>query len=277
MTSKLIPSDPESVMVIRDIAPNVTTLSVPFLRFGRIKIGGRATIVKLQSGSLAIFSPVALTPTVQSKLSSITPSPPTTYLIAPDMEHHIFLSSWATHYPRNHIIAPAGLKEKRLEQSKTDPSITPLDFKTEFTKENKYSLKITPEFDAEFSYEFVDAHPNKELVFVHHPSRTLIEADLIFNLPAVEQYSRVPDTDAASGWATKLFGGLQNTRGDAVWQKRMLWYAFGAKDRVGFGESMRRIGGWGFENLVPCHGETVLGTGKETFRKVAGWYLDEKK
>lgn len=44
MSDKLVPSDPEKVMVIRDVTPNVTTLSVPFLRFGMIKFGGRATI-----------------------------------------------------------------------------------------------------------------------------------------------------------------------------------------------------------------------------------------
>lgn len=44
MSSKLIPSNPSEVMVIRDITPNVVTLSVPFLRFGLIKVGGRGTI-----------------------------------------------------------------------------------------------------------------------------------------------------------------------------------------------------------------------------------------
>jgi len=45
MSSKLVPSDPASVMVIRDVVPRViTTLSVPFWRFGRVKIGGRGTI-----------------------------------------------------------------------------------------------------------------------------------------------------------------------------------------------------------------------------------------
>ncbi|KAH8638112.1 hypothetical protein IG631_05882 [Alternaria alternata] len=45
MSSKLVPSDPAAVMVIRDVVPRViTTLSVPFWRFGRIKIGGRGTI-----------------------------------------------------------------------------------------------------------------------------------------------------------------------------------------------------------------------------------------
>lgn len=47
MSDKLIPSNPEKVMVIRKVAPEILTLSVPFLRFGRIKIGGRATLGKL--------------------------------------------------------------------------------------------------------------------------------------------------------------------------------------------------------------------------------------
>lgn len=47
MSSKLIPANPADVMVIRDITPNVVTLSVPFKRFGMIPIGGRATIGEL--------------------------------------------------------------------------------------------------------------------------------------------------------------------------------------------------------------------------------------
>jgi phosphoserine aminotransferase len=44
MSSKLIPSNPSEVMVIRDISPNVVTFSVPFARFGIIRVGGRATL-----------------------------------------------------------------------------------------------------------------------------------------------------------------------------------------------------------------------------------------
>lgn len=45
MSQKLVPSDPSKVMVIREVVPRViTTMSVPFWRFGRIKIGGRGTI-----------------------------------------------------------------------------------------------------------------------------------------------------------------------------------------------------------------------------------------
>jgi hypothetical protein len=43
-SKKLVPSDPASVMVIRQLTPAVSTLSVPFKRFGLIKVGGRATV-----------------------------------------------------------------------------------------------------------------------------------------------------------------------------------------------------------------------------------------
>ncbi|KAF7567968.1 hypothetical protein PtrM4_125810 [Pyrenophora tritici-repentis] len=90
MSSKLVPSDPASVMVIRDVVPRViTTLSVPFWRFGRVKIGGRGTIVRLQSGSLAVFSPVALTDDVKAKVSELGE---VKYIAALDAEVHILLS-----------------------------------------------------------------------------------------------------------------------------------------------------------------------------------------
>lgn len=71
MTSKLIPSDPSAVMVIRKVTENITTLSAPFFRFGHIKVGGRGTLVKLQSGGVAVFSPVALTPEVKETVASL--------------------------------------------------------------------------------------------------------------------------------------------------------------------------------------------------------------
>jgi hypothetical protein len=71
MTSKLIPSNPSEVMVIRQITKNITTLSTPFSRFGHIHVGGRGTLVKLQSGGVAVFSPVALTPEVKETVSAM--------------------------------------------------------------------------------------------------------------------------------------------------------------------------------------------------------------
>ncbi|CZT08867.1 uncharacterized protein RAG0_13803 [Rhynchosporium agropyri] len=268
------PNDPT---VIREIVPGVTTISVPFLRFGRIKFGGRTTIVQLQTGTLAVFSPTPLTPLIKSHIASISNSPrPISYLIAPDLEHHMNLSSWHASFPTSHIIGPEGLPEKRAKANASDKSVTILPFSTIFTANDKRSTKVSEEFDREFEYEYVDAHPNREIVFFHKPSRTLIEADLLFNLPAAEQYSKSGE-DPTSGWATKLFAGLQNTRGEAVWQKRMLWYVFSKADREGFASSMQRINSWNFVNLVPCHGDSFVGDGKGIFEKVMQWHLQGKK
>lgn len=198
------------------------------------------------------------------------------YSVAPDLEHHIFLSAWSSEFPSAHVIAPEGLAEKRANQSKTDKSVTNVPISTIFTAKDKASIKVGGEFDEEFEYEFVETHPNKELVFFHKPSKTLIEADLLFNLPAREQYSRTGE-DPTTGWATRIFGALQNTRGDAIWQKRLLWYAMSKGNRLEFNKSMQRINIWGFENIVPCHGETLVGDGKSVFEKVMGWHLEGKK
>jgi hypothetical protein len=83
MTSKLVPANPSEVMVIRKVTENITTLSVPFLRFGHIKVGGRGTLVKLPTGGVAVFSPVALTPEVKETVSSMGELK---YIAALDME-----------------------------------------------------------------------------------------------------------------------------------------------------------------------------------------------
>lgn len=53
----------------------------------------------------------------------------------------------------------------------------------------------------QISLHSVSSHSNHELVAIHHPTRTLLEADLMFNLPGTEQYSRAgqPGLFKASG------------------------------------------------------------------------------
>jgi len=272
--SKLVPKDPSSSMIIRDIVPNqITTLCAPFHRFGYIKIGSRATVIKLQTGNLAVFSPVSLTPEAKTKISQLSTSNPpgkVQYLIAPDMEHHIFITPWAHAYNPAVIIGPEGLPEKR----ESDPSTKGTTFHTVFSPSNKHHTKITPEFDAEFSYEYVHAHANKELVFFHKPTRTLIQADLIFNLPATEQFSKTSE-DPTSGILTRLFSAMMNTRGDMLWQKRLLWYATGAKDRAAFAESAKRMAAWGeFERMIPCHGDVVERGGSRILNQATAWFRD---
>ncbi|RFU78107.1 nuclear qri2 nse4 [Trichoderma arundinaceum] len=225
MSADLIPANPADLMVIRNVTPNITTFSVPFSRFGKIKIGGRGTLVKLTSGTLAVFSPVALTEQTKTRITELGSN--VGYIVALDYEHHIFISEWAKEYPNAKIIGPEGLPEKRAKQK--DPKINNDKFAVVFKKDSKRDVRISEEFDADFDYEYIDGHANKEIVFNYKPEQVLIEADLMFNLPAIEQYSKVPEHQRPRGFLDKLFRGVQNTAGDATWAKRFNWYL--AKDR----------------------------------------------
>ncbi|KAI2620523.1 hypothetical protein GGR54DRAFT_103346 [Hypoxylon sp. NC1633] len=277
MSSKLVPSNPADVAVIRNITPNLVTISVPFARFGILRVGGRGTIIRLTSGTLAVFSPVALAPEVQAKVAEMGGN--VGYLIAPDIEHHIFLSDWAKAYPGAKLIGPKGLQEKRAAV-KDDERIGKEPFAFVYDASNKRDNHISDEFAANFDVEYVDAHPNKEIVLLYKPDKTLIQADLLFNLPAVEQYSRVPEAEKKShGFLNKLFESINSTSGEAKGLKRFLWYGIsnGNRDRAGFNESIRRIEAWDFETIIPCHGETIVGSGKELFRKAFEWHLQGHK
>ncbi|KHN98873.1 uncharacterized protein MAM_03335 [Metarhizium album ARSEF 1941] len=271
MSADLIPANPADLMVIRNVTPNVATFSVPFSRFGRIKIGGRGTLVKLTSGNLAVFSPVALTEETKAKVAGFGGS--VGYIVALDFEHHIFISEWAKQWPNAKIIGPEGLFEKRAKQIQ-DPKINNDKFHVVFTKDGKRDMKISHEFDADFDYEYVDGHANKELVFNYRPDKVLIEADLLFNLPATEQYSKVPESQRPGGFLDRLFRALQNTEGEATWPKRFNWLL--TKDHTSMNESLATIAKWDFTTLIPCHGDVIQGNAKEVFNKMFEWNLHGK-
>jgi len=268
MTSKLIPSNPSEVMVIRKLTENITTLSAPFFRFGHIKVGGRGTLVKLPSGGVAVFSPVALTPEVKETVSALGELK---YIAALDMEHHIFLGAWNKEYPNAKVLAPEGLLEKRQKQKNED-----VPFSVIFTAKEKATTKVDSDFDAAFDYEYVDGHVNKELVFNYKPEKTLIEADLMFNLPATEQFSK-SGLDAQSGILTKLWSSFNHVSGPALGQRRFIWYATSSGDRPSFNASISRINGWDFDKIVPCHGDVIESDGKGIFEKIFAWHLEKSK
>lgn len=263
--AKLIPSDPAKVMVFRDILPNMTILSTPFARGGLFKVGGRATIIRLQTGALAVLSPVALTDDVRAKIRSMGDN--VKYISAMDLEHHIFITPWAKAYPQAEVIGMEGLPEKREK----DPATKGIRFSHVFTQSNKSHMRISEEFDNEFEYEYIHSHLSKELVYYHKPTRTMIQADFIFNLPGHEQYSKTGQA-ADSGILNKLFIGLMNAKKDAIWQRRFVWYLAGSKDRAGFSESVNRMKRWDLQRIIPSHGDVIEAGAQGVFDTITLWY-----
>jgi len=259
-----------STLVIRDVTPGITTFSIPY-SLGPIKAGGRGTIVRLPSGNLVVFSPTPLTPATLEKLASLGGQ--VSYIVTLNFEHHLNISAWSAEFPAAVVIGVDGLPEKREKHEATKG----VRFGHVFTAANKRTLSISPEFDAAFYYEFVDAAQNKDLVFVHKSSGTLIAADILFNLPATEQYSKT-EQDPRAGLLGKAASKVFNAEGMSLnWQKRNLWYVVASKDRAGFGESARRILAWEFDRIIPCHGDTIETGGKKVLKEVTRWFLEGKQ
>jgi len=256
------PANPAAVQVIRNVTPSITTISLPFSRFGLIKFGGRATLVRLQSGGVVVFSPTTLNNDVKETISKMGE---VKYIVAPDIEHHIFLGPWKEAYQHAKVIGPEGLREKRAKQKNED-----VFFDYIFTKENKRELKLPEELAAEFEVEYWDSHANKEIAFLHKPDNgTLIQADLLFNLYSNEQYSK-SEEDPRTGVLTKLFHSFTNIHGKG--QQRFLWHA-ASQDKKSFAESAKIVNAWKFERIIPAHGDVIEKDGNEVFRKMFAWHL----
>lgn len=198
------------------------------------------------------------------------------YLAALDQEHHIFLGDWHKAFPNAKVIGPEGLEDKREKQKNEKVPI----HHTWQSKDPK-TVKIDAEFDADFDYEYVHSHVNKELVFNYRPDRTLIQADLFFNLPATEQYSiagpnKTPE-NASSGIFTSIWAKFNNTQGSMVGQKRFIWYLTSAMDRSHYNQAVSRISKWDFDRIIPCHGDVIETGGKGVFQTLMSWHLDAAK
>ncbi|KAI1907151.1 hypothetical protein LOZ61_006283 [Ophidiomyces ophidiicola] len=268
MSPALTPTNAEEVMVIRELEnQNIVTCSVPFYRFGVLRIGGRGTIVRMASGASAVFSPVALTEHVKGLVTAL--NSPIRYIIAPDIEHHIFLGDWKKAFPEARIIGPHGLQEKR-EKNPSTREWAKIDYR--FNPQDRHNPEIFDEFNKEFDTEYFPSHPNREIVVFHKPTKTLLQADMFFNLPATQQFEK-EEGGATQGILTKLFMPVWTTSGNAIWQQRLIWYLL-AGNRAEWKESLKRIDRWDFERIIPCHGDVIETGGKQVFRKLFGWFLD---
>ncbi|PNP49594.1 hypothetical protein THARTR1_09674 [Trichoderma harzianum] len=252
--------------VIRQVSPNVTIVSIPFVQLGLLKTGGRTTIVQLQSGSLAVISPVRLTNVVRNAL--IATNGTVKYIVAPNLEHYMQIGSWKAEFPDACLIVPEGLPEKCAKKLGLGREIFDIIYTASESQEH-----ISEEFDNEFDVQYIDSMDSHEIVLFHKLTRTVIEADLLFNVPAIEQFSK-SGLSATSGVLTKLVSPIFSTTYPATWQKRLAWYILGAKDRVAFAASLQRIYSWDFDRIIPCHGDVVESEAKRVFSTIFEWYLN---
>jgi hypothetical protein len=214
----------------------------PVVSFVGFPYSTRMAVIRLKSGSLFVWSPIALTPELKAEVEALGPP---AYLVSPNKIHHLFLADWKSAYPQARTY---GLDE--LKKRKVGPSIDAL-----------LEDAPPPEWADDIDQVIVrGSFAMSEAVFFHRKSRTAIFADLIQNFPP----------DWFKGWKgfVARLGGIVSphpgTPGD--WRSSFL-------NRKGARAALDRVLAWQPEQVVIAHGIPVRNDGVGFIRRGLGWLL----
>jgi len=176
---------------------------------------------------------------------------PVKYIIGADAVHHLFLGEFKKEYPDAKLIAVEDAIQKRQD----------LSFDGSWGKD---APDTKHGFEDSIQHCYFSGFGNKDVAFLHTTSKTLIQADLLFNLPATEQYSK-------SKLSAKFpfFGSI----GPNSWaQKHMVWNL--GSDKEAMKRDAKTVAGWDFDRIIPCHGDVIETDGNKAWRDAYKFYLD---
>lgn len=235
-----------SDVVIREVAKDVWIFSRPFARLGIFPMGGRSTAVKLRQGGVWVLASTPLTQDTRNKIDELGE---VKYIIGADAVHHLFLGEFKRAYPNAKLIA--------VEDATKNMSDKSLQFDGLWGRDppgTNYG------FEDEIKHCYFSGFRNKDVAFLHMPSKSLIEADLLMNLPANEQYSK--SSSSAHG----------NIKPDS-WIHRAI-----IKGVAVNAEAMRRdattVANWDFDRIIPCHGDVIETDGNQSWRALYSAFIN---
>lgn len=239
-----------SETVIREVAKGVWTFSRPFARFGIIPFGGRSTAIKLKDGGVWVL---ASTPLDEETKSTIDNLGPVKFIVSPDAVHYLFLGEFKKAYPSAKLIAPQAAIERSGDKSLVYDGVWGRD-----PPGTKYG------FEDDVKHCYFSGFKNKDVAFFHEESKSLIEADLLLNLPCKEQYSKSPTPPTLLGWV-----GV----GPYSWLHPRITWRLGV-DKEAMKRDTKTVLGWEFDRIIPCHGDVIETDGKDAWRAAYKFYLD---
>ncbi|KAI0747087.1 hypothetical protein C8Q80DRAFT_1121727 [Daedaleopsis nitida] len=236
--------------ITREVAKDVWTISRPFLRYNFIPFGGRSTAIKLSNGDVWALVSTPLNEAMKAKLGEMGP---VKWLIGADAVHHLFLGEFKKAYPDAKIVAvDEAIKEHAAEGLKADGA-----WGADLPN-TKYG------FEEDIQHCYFSGYKNKDVAFFHAASKTMITADLIFNLPATEQYSM-------TGTSAKVpvFGQLS----PYTWAHKFLLWTMDV-DKQAMKRDVKTVAGWDFNRIIPCHGDVIENDGKKAWMEAYKSYFD---
>ena len=193
----------------------------------------RMTVIRLVDGSVVLHSPIKMSNEDAEKVRHLGP---VRYIVAPNLFHHLYVLDALKFFPEAELYIADGLEKKRKD-----------------LKKYKYLSQFPKEWQEDIELVLYEGVPMLgEYVFFHKKSRTLITADVVFNI------------ESARNWFTRII-----LRVDGIYKQfsQGRLSEFMTRDRAARSASMKRIMNLEFDKVIMAHGSPVTQDGKTLMRE----------
>lgn len=205
-------------------------------RFWGVETGTRMTIVRLSNAGLFVHCPVALDGETKHAVEALGQ---VRAVVSSSLYHHLYAGEWMRAYPDALFCACPGLDRKRPDLRWNH-----------ILQDQPHQL-----WSSDIDQVFFSARFEKEVVFFHRASRTLVCADALLNLSC--------HPSRATRLVAFLMGNSEPGKGYLEW--------FAVRDRAAGREQVQRMLAWDIERIILAHGGLVEADGREVLRRAYDW------
>lgn len=241
--------------MLRAIDTDLWVAEQPLQYFG-LEVGTRMTVIRLKQDRLMVISPIRPDTATLAQLNQVGK---VSYIVAPNLYHHLFLAPFKQHYSEAELWATAALKHKRpdlvidrvLSNSASEGTELPLQL-----LEGIEALPVT-------GFQTLDlkgAVALDEWVFFHPQSQTLILTDLAFHFDR--------QSSPSARLVASLLGGYKQLRPS-------LLEKIATVDKAQVKRSIQAILAWDFQRVIMAHGSIVEQAAKQQFQLGYEWFLGQ--
>jgi hypothetical protein len=210
------------------------------LRMYGIPFTTRSVVVRLASGGLFLWSPVAPSP---ERFEAVAALGPLEHIVAPNTLHHLYLPPWIARFPEAKVWGAPRLAAKR-------PDVA---------FDGELGDMPNPMWAADLDQvDFKGSRALREIVFFHRPSKTTIITDIVQN--------HDPADDNWFWRGVKRMTGILAPNGSAPRDYRLT-----VTDRKAARAAAEHILGWPTEQVVLAHGINVTEDAHAFLRHAFAW------
>ncbi|MEP7138891.1 MAG: DUF4336 domain-containing protein [Caldimonas sp.] len=220
--------------------PDLYVADGPTVSFFGFPYPTRMAVARLSTGTVWVWSPIALTKELADAVEAIGPVGD---IVSPNKLHHLFLPEWKDRWPHARLHAPPGLARRKKH----------LAFDAELGDES-----VRPWHTEIDQAVFRGSLAMDEVVFFHRASRTAIFGDLIQRFPQA----------TFKGWKGLLMrlDGLVGPHGSTPREWRL---SFVSRDAAR--AARRKVLDWKPQRLLIAHGECADTGATEIIEAALSW------